>query len=422
VIGVIADDYTGATDVAIAFQREQLRTVLAFGIPAEDVDSTPADAIVIALRSRMIPSADASTQALEALRWLQDRGASQIYFKYCSTFDSTAHGNIGTTLDALASSLGVRSVLTTPSTPSVHRTQYRGYLFVGDLLLSESHMRHHPLTPMKDSYLPRLLRAQSTRKVGVIPLSTVRAGVDQILSATDRALEEGASYLLVDAIDESDLDVIGEAALASPLVAGAAGLARGLASAVAVRQHGASRTNAIDPTILRSHATRSVVLAGSCSLSTLEQIAQYQRWGGPTHRLDPLRLPDADLLTENALKWYDGLPNQSRALVYSSVPARELERIHAKLGTTESAALLERAMGMIAGGLAQRGVTRIIAAGGETSGSVVSALRITGGIVGSEVARGVPWIVTERVELLLKSGNFGGSRLFIEASLTAEIQ
>jgi uncharacterized protein YgbK (DUF1537 family) len=416
-IGVIADDYTGASDVAVAFRRERLRTALLFGTPARDIGSDPVDAMVIALRSRMIPSADASAQSLDALRWLQHRGASQVYFKYCSTFDSTARGNIGTTLDALADALGVASVLTTPSAPTLQRTQYQGYLFVDDKLLSESHMRHHPVTPMTDSYLPRLLHAQSTRGVGVIPLSTVRAGVDQIHLATQQAVDAGRCYLMVDAIAESDLTVIGEAVLDAPLVAGAAGLARGLASAVAARPDWLARPSAPGPIVNPAGVVRSVILAGSCSMRTLEQIREYQRWGGPSHRMDPSRTPDADALADEALRWYDSLPSHEHGLIYSSVPASEIEQIQGELGAARSAAILENAVGLVAAGLSHRAVTRIIVAGGETAGSVVTALGISGGIVGDEAAPGVPWIITDRLELLLKSGNFGDPRLFIDAAL-----
>ncbi|MEU6712806.1 3-oxo-tetronate kinase [Nonomuraea sp. NPDC046802] len=408
-IGAIADDVTGATDVAIALRRRGIHTLLFFGVPPEGSDLPGHDAIVIALKTRTIGRAEAVAQSLAALDWLRARGAGQIYFKYCSTFDSTPDGNIGPVLDALADAMDVPVVAMTPSSPEHGRTQYDGYLFVGDVLLSESHMRHHPLTPMTDSYLPRVMEAQSAHRSGVVPLARVRqeGGIARRLAEL-RA--EGVRYALVDAIDDADLTAAGRALVAEPLVAGAAGLAGGLAAARTPADHHEPPASAPEGV--------AAVLAGSCSARTLEQVDAMIEAGRPAYRLDAQADPDPASLAEKALAWYDTLTQKTEApLIYSSLEPEALRQVQQALGAERSAAILESAIGRIARGLVERGVTRVISAGGETSGAVVSALGVPGGLIGPEAARGVPWILTTSgLALLLKSGNFGEPALLLEAS------
>ncbi|MBB5858160.1 3-oxo-tetronate kinase [Amycolatopsis umgeniensis] len=407
VLGAIADDFTGATDVAVAFRRGGLRTLLFFGVPPEAEVLPPHDAIVIALKSRAIPAADAVSSSMEALEWLRNRNAEQIYFKYCSTFDSTPRGNIGPVLDALSQATSSSRVLMTPSSPEHGRTQYQGHLFVGDTLLAESPLRDHPATPMTDSHLPRLLRAQTTTPVFLVTHDVVRRGE----TAVREAIDGHSGYVLVDALTEEDLRLLGRVAVNSPLVAGAAGLAAGLATA---------RTSGT-PLASGTHAPTgpAVVLSGSCSARTLEQIAVMLRLGRPAHRLDPVATPDPDALAAGALAWYDSLTDAVGPLVYSSSNPADLQRTQEKLGVARSAGILEEATGLIALGLAGRGVRRLVAAGGETSGAIVTALGVRGGVIGSEAASGVPWIhpVGDRhPALLLKSGNFGEPDLLATAS------
>ncbi|MFI7287462.1 3-oxo-tetronate kinase [Streptomyces anulatus] len=436
-LGVIADDFTGATDVAVALRRAGLRTLLFFGAPdrtgheahSPGTGRLPGhEALVVALKSRMAPPADAVASSLGALDWLRGQGVGQIYFKFCSTFDSTPRGNIGPVLDRLAEATGAGTVPLTPSSPEHLRTQYQGCLFVDDVLLGESHMRDHPVTPMTDSYLPRLLRAQTREKVALIGLGTVREGGAAVRQALADAGARGARYVLADGIDESDLRTLGRAALGSPLVAGAAGLAAGLAYAYAEertgRTPGAGRDTADDE---REAADASgppdgpaAVLSGSCSHRTLEQLAVLADAGRPGYRLDPVATPDAVALADAALAWYDTLPPGGDApVIHSSAAPETLRETQRALGVERSAALLEEATGLIATGLVERGVRRLIAAGGETSGAVVAALGVTGAHVGAEAARGVPWIhpLGERpLALLLKSGNFGDPGLLLDAS------
>ncbi|MFB4278845.1 3-oxo-tetronate kinase [Nonomuraea sp. MTCD27] len=408
-IGAIADDVTGATDVAVALRRRGLRTMLYFGLPPQGTELPEHDAVVIALKTRTIPRADAVARSLEALHWLRANGAArQVYFKYCSTFDSTPDGNIGPVLDALADAMDAPVVAMTPSSPEHGRTQYNGYLFVGDVLLGESHMRHHPLTPMTDSYLPRVLEGQSAYRAGVVTLAQVRGQAIGPRLAELRA--QGVRYALVDALDDTDLAEAGRALAEAPLVAGAAGLAGGLAAARARTGHGDAP--APEP------AGSAAVLAGSCSARTLQQVDAMVQAGRPAHRLDALADQDEESLARKALAWYDALDGTAGApLIYSSLEPGALRRVQEALGTERSAAILESATGRIARGLVERGVTRVISAGGETSGAVVSALGVPGGVIGAEAARGVPWILTPSgLALLLKSGNFGEPDLLLEAS------
>lgn len=406
-IGVIADDYTGATDAAVAFRRVGLRTLLFFGTPSTS-DLPPHDVLVIALKSRMLAAVDAARQSLEALDWLRRGGVEQVYFKFCSTFDSTPRGNIGPVLDALATALAARTVLLTPSSPEHRRTQYQGNLYVDGTLLSESHMRHHPLTPMTDSSLPRLLAAQTDESVGLVDWATVREGV----AAVQKALANSEHrYVLADAIEGADIRTLGRAVVTAALVAGAAGLAGGLAEAYAEKHQ-------LPPIEEDSHpaAGPAAVLSGSCSARTLEQLAVLTGRGRPAYRLDPLAPTD---LAAAALAWYDKLPAGDAPVIYSSAPPEQLRDIQRAIGADRAAAILEEATGRIAVGLVDRGVRRLVAAGGETSGAVVTALGIDGAALGPEAARGVPWLypVSGRPSaLLLKSGNFGGPDLLATAS------
>ncbi|WP_329020252.1 3-oxo-tetronate kinase [Streptomyces sp. NBC_00690] len=436
-LGVIADDFTGATDVAVALRRAGLRTLLFFGVPdrtsegaygSEAARLPEHEALVVALKSRMVPVADAVASSLGALEWLREQGAGQIYFKFCSTFDSTPRGNIGPVLDRLAEATGADTVPLTPSSPEHLRTQYQGYLFVDELLLGESHMRDHPVTPMRDSYLPRLLRSQTREQVALIGLGTVREGEAAVRAALAGAGARGARYVLADGIDESDLRTLGRAALGSPLVAGAAGLAAGLAHAHAEERAGhppgagweetGAETKA--PDTWEAVGRSAAVLSGSCSRRTLEQLTALTDAGRPAYHLDVVATPDPMALADAALAWYDALPSGGGApVLYSSAAPEELREVQRVLGVERSAAVLEEATGLVAAGLVERGVSRLVAAGGETSGAVVAALGVTGAHVGAEAARGVPWIhpLGDRpLALLLKSGNFGGPGLLLDAS------
>lgn len=418
-IGVIADDFTGGTDVAAAFRRAGLRTALYFGLPGRGTVAATADVLVISLKTRTSPAGEAVAASVAAAQWLRAHGARQLFFKFCSTFDSTAHGNIGPVGDALAELVDSRLTVVVPSSPDHRRTQYLGYLFVGPELLAESPMRHHPLTPMTDSSVPRLLRAQTARPVELIDLHDVRCGAHRIRDLLS-SLSAHAGYVVIDAVEDGDLLEIGRACLNEPLVTGAAGLAAGLGAAVREKQaaRGDSGTT-LDNDGVDGPA---VALAGSCSARTLEQIADMRRTH-PAFHLVATPAETSVALASAALRWYDELdPNAPAPLIFSSLPPQELRLVQAAMGAEPASRLLETALGLIAVGLRGRGVRRFVIAGGETSGAVVTALGVDGGLVGEEVAPGVPWIHTldnTPVSLLLKSGNFGGTSLLTEATMTA---
>ena len=412
-IGAIADDFTGGTDVAVALRRAGLRTVVLFGIPEDDV-LPDHDAIVIALKSRTIAAADAVRESLEAAQWLRDHGVDQLFFKYCSTFDSRPEGNIGPVADALADLLGATRAAVVPSSPEHGRTQFMGHLFVGQQLLSDSPMRHHPLTPMTDSFIPRVLETQTSRPVVLVDHAEVRQGREHLRAAFDTAQADGARYIVVDAVSDDDLIEIGYACIDDVFVTGAAGLAGGLGVA-RFNRAGAATPDAlgIDPV----GDVPAAVLAGSCSARTLEQIDHMQA-DHDSFWLDAVSLPDPQALAARALAWYDGRSTSSAPLIYSSLPPAELSHVQSVLGVAGASQILETAMGIIARGLVERGVSRLVVAGGETSGAVVTALDVAGGLIGAEAAPGVPWIYTTGstpVALLLKSGNFGDAGLLARA-------
>lgn len=416
-IGAIADDFTGGTDVAVAFRRAGLRTLVLFGGP-DDVDPLPDhDALVIALKTRTIEPSIAVAQSVSAVTWLRTHGADQIFFKYCSTFDSKPTGNIGPVADALADLLGSDIAAVVPSSPEHRRTQYMGHLFVGHQLLSDSPMRHHPLTPMTDSRIPRVLESQTDRHVTLIDHDIVRAGRDAIRARLDQKAAKGARYAVIDAVSPEDLIEIGFACVDDVLVTGAAGLAGGLGIARSHRLAAARSIIASGPTRTGADVGSAAVLAGSCSARTLEQIATMKA-DHPAYFLDAVKTPDSEALADAALAWFDGLSAGEPPLIYSSLPPADLRAAQEALGTERSSEILETAMGRIARGLRERGVKRLVVAGGETSGAVVTALEIRGGLIGEEEAPGVPWIFTTGpapIALLLKSGNFGERDLLVRA-------
>ncbi|NEN07679.1 four-carbon acid sugar kinase family protein [Diaminobutyricibacter tongyongensis] len=405
-IAVIADDVTGGTDAASACRGAGLRTLLSFGIPLSPADEV-VNVHVVALKTRSIPAQDAVRQTLDAARVLLEAGADSFYFKYCSTFDSTADGNIGPVLDALSDLLNVGSVVTTPAAPSHGRTVYRGYLFVGDKLLAESHMRNHPLTPMRDSSVLRLLGAQTARRITMLDLPVVRDDSDLL----QQKITDGSTcprYLVADAICDDDLRRLAHAIRNERFAAGSAGLI----SAIARER---ARSEAAPPAL--PLPTRSAVVAGSCSEATLGQIAAFKQAGFPWYELDVLATPNPEALEADALAWFDRTPTDQPALIYSSRSPEELAKIQAVLGVERSAQIIEHATAEIAAALVRRGVGRIVAAGGETSGAVVKGLKLRTGLVGREAALGVPWIhFGDAFAILLKSGNFGDRDLLVRAA------
>jgi 3-dehydrotetronate 4-kinase len=415
-IGAIADDMTGATDLANMLVRAGMRTVQTIGVPRRVDAAADADAIVVALKSRTIPARDAIEQSLDALAWLRKRNVRQVYFKYCSTFDSTDAGNIGPVGDALLDALGARFTIACPAFPTNKRTIYQGYLFVGDTLLSESPMRDHPLTPMRDSNLVRVLARQTPRKVGLVAWPTVQHGPNAIRAEFARLESEGFSYAVVDAVDDEDLLDIGAACAGLRLVTAGSGVALGLPQNF--RDTGAlpARDDAADvPDI----AGKAAILAGSCSAATRAQVAAFAR-SHTAIAFDPLRVSSAPALASAAL---DAASRDLEAgrpfLVYSTADPSRVAEVQSKLGRERAATTIEAAFGIVARELVARGVRRLVVAGGETSGAVVQALGVEALAIGPQIDPGVPWTTSlgdPRLALALKSGNFG-SEDFFEKSL-----
>ena len=410
-LGAIADDFTGATDLANTLVGQGMPAVQVIGVPDKDFDPGEAAAVIVALKTRTAPVGEAVRQSVAALDWLRSRGAQQFFFKYCSTFDSTDAGNIGPVNDALLDALGADFTIACPAFPANGRTLYKGYLYVGDELLNESGMKDHPLTPMTDANLLRVLSRQTPFGVGLIDMNTVGAGVDAIRAAAGALKADGVRHALVDAISDADLVAIGGAAQDLELITGGSGVALGLPDNF-------RRAGLLDPAIAPALPTiqgRAAVLAGSCSRATRDQIARAQdHW--PSYYLDPLAF--ADNTAGHALAWADDQNTDTPVLIYSSAEPDAVAKAQAKLGTDNAGALVETAMGAIAAGLCRRGVRQLIVAGGETSGAVVQALGITGLRIGPEIDPGVPWTETlggPAMALALKSGNFGAPDFFIKA-------
>lgn len=414
-LGAIADDMTGATDLASVLLRARCRVVLTLGIPR----GTPpdVDAIIIATKSRTAPLDEAKAISAQAAEFLQKAGAEQLFFKYCSTFDSTAEGNIGPVTDLLLDRAGHDFTIMCPSYPELKRTVYQGHMFVAGQLLSESPMRNHPLTPMYDSNLVRFLGRQTPSQVGLVTLGDVEAGPAALNDRFAQLRSEGVSMAVTDAILDRHVEVIALACKGMPLVTGGAALG-GALGRVRVGL-GASQSAAAD----RHHARRgpTALLSGSCSAMTLTQVSNVIAHV-PSYLLDPLKLAaDADALAA-AANWALDQASRGDFLIYSSADAQAVQAAQTLLGRGEAASSLERAFGQIAQALAGAGVRKFVIAGGETSGAVTSALNVRMLSFGDELAPGVPWTYTldpEGFTLALKSGNFGGPDFFQRALAAA---
>jgi 3-dehydrotetronate 4-kinase len=412
VLGVIADDFTGATDIAGMLVKGGMRTIQTIGVPEQGAIPDDVDAVVVALKSRSIPSEDAVGQSLSALGALKAAGCVRFFFKYCSTFDSTDAGNIGPVGDALLDALKAPRAIYCPAFPENGRTIFHGYLFVGDVLLSESHMRHHPLTPMTDANLVRVLARQTPHRVGLIAFKQVQAGSASLRMALDTLAADGVRHVVVDAVGDADLTIIGEAVGDDLLVTGGSGVALGLPAAY--RRRGLLPHKA-DAAALPSVAGAAAVLAGSCSAATLGQIAAFK---GPHLHLDTDAACRGEPVAEAALAWAGPKLGNAPVLLSASDTPEAVRALQAKYGVEKSSQAIERVMAALAKGLVSAGVRRLVVAGGETSGAVVGALDVTALRIGPEIDPGVPWtasIGNKPLLLALKSGNFGAPDFFTKA-------
>ena len=417
-LGCIADDFTGATDLANNLVRSGMRVLQAIGVPQQALQQ-PVDCVVIALKTRTLPASQAVAQSLLALQWLQRQGAQQIYFKYCSTFDSTPAGNIGPVtealMDALESLEGGDFTIATPAFPDNQRTVFKGHLFVGDTLLCESGMQNHPLTPMTDANLVRVLQAQCRRKVGLIDHRVVAQGPQAIGRRIAQLRAQGVAIAIVDAVSNDDLLRLGPALKGFPLVTAGSGVAIGLPANFALAP--SSQASALPPA-----AGWQAVLSGSCSLATQRQVRAFIETGRPAFALDALRIAAGADQAADALAWAQPLLAAGPVLVYSTADTGSVQSVQERVGAQAAGAAVEAALAAIAQGLVERGVRQLVVAGGETSGACVQALGITQMQIGVQIDPGVPWCHagsetagSQGLHIALKSGNFGSDDFFSKA-------
>ncbi|QGU88442.1 3-oxo-tetronate kinase [Erwinia sorbitola] len=412
-LGVIADDFTGATDIASFLVQNGMSTVQVNGIPAQPLVSQ-ADAIVVSLKSRSCAPEKAVADSLQALAWLQRQGCERFYFKYCSTFDSTARGNIGPVTDALLTALGESQTIISPSLPVNGRTVYQGYLFVMDQLLSDSGMRHHPVTPMTDSNLLRLMEAQASGKAGLINSQVLDQGAGAVRQALDALAQQGVRYVVLDALNEQHLLTQGEALRDMRLVTGGSGLAIGLARQWASAGHDCTVAQAAGA----PQGQRAVVLSGSCSTMTNRQVARYRQQAAASAIDVERALHHRDSYARELCDWVAQHEGDALApLLFATSDPESLQRIQQQYGAQQSSEAIEQLFAAVARELQQRGWQRFIVAGGETSGVVAQTLGIDAFHIGPAISPGVPWVraVGQPISLALKSGNFGDENFFARA-------
>ncbi|TWT55739.1 hypothetical protein KOR42_25500 [Thalassoglobus neptunius] len=417
VLGCIADDVTGATDLATNLVQGGLQVTQFLGVPSQEaLREVSADAVVVALKTRSIPIADAIEESVASLNAMREAGIGRFYFKYCSTFDSTPQGNIGPVAEALMDELNVSQAIFCPAFPANGRTVYQGHLFVYQKLLNESGMENHPLNPMTDSNLIRVLQQQSTRSVGLIDYQTIEAGTDQIREELKRLEQEGIPLVITDSCDEQHLQRLAQVVADAPLITGGSGLGRYLGETY--RETGAVTSHertAVPPEI----TGRSLVLAGSCSTMTNRQVANMKEFA-PAFQIDVRKLMNnSERLLEEVLEWSQAHDPSIPLLVYSSSPPETVQRLQQELGAEGVAESIERFHASFAERMVnEHGVRRLILAGGETSGAVVRQLGISQLQIGPAICPGVPWTTSDSdppLALALKSGNFGSEHFFREA-------
>jgi uncharacterized protein YgbK (DUF1537 family) len=416
-LGCIADDFTGATDLANNLVRSGMRVVQTIGVPTTPL-AADVDAVVVALKSRTVPKAEAIEQSLAALKWLQAQGAEgrspQIYFKYCSTFDSTPDGNIGPVTEALMEALDTDFTIATPAFPDNGRTVFKGYLFAGHVLLNESGMQNHPLTPMQDANLVRVMQAQTQRQVGLIDYKTVAQGESVIRERISALRSEGVGVAIVDATSNADLLLLGPALKDMPLVTAGSGVAIGLPANFGLKP-------SLQASQLPAASGLHAVVSGSCSLATNAQVAHFKAAGRPALAIDPVSLMNgqSDALVRLVLAWAAPLLKDGPVLVYSTAEPEAVKQVQAQLGVAEAGALVEHALAAVARGLVDLGVQQLMVAGGETSGACVQALDIAQLQIGPQIDPGVPWChstcAAGGLHIALKSGNFGTEDFFTKA-------
>lgn len=420
VLGAIADDFTGATDLANNLVRGGMRCLQVIGVPSEEIDFTDIDAVVVALKSRSCPVDEAVADSLAALEWLRLQGARQLFFKYCSTFDSTDKGNIGPVADALLEALGAHQTVMVPAFPINGRTVYQGHLFVGDRLLNDSGMQHHPLNPMQDADLVRVLSRQTRHSVGLANHTVLAQGADATRVHLSALAKQGVRHVVCDSLDEQDLEILAEATVSMPLVTGGSGL--GLALPAHYRAQGWLDT-INEPGRLSPASGGALVLSGSCSRATLAQVADFlEKHPDGGFALDPLSLAEGKHQQKQALAFAQKrLSQEAPVLLYASADPEQVKTAQQALGVERAGSLVEEALSQLAVALVGEGIGRLLVAGGETSGAVVSALGITTLRIGEQIDPGVPWTQAPLagreapLSLALKSGNFGGFDFFTRA-------
>ncbi len=412
-LGIIADDFTGGTDIAGFVVQSGLSVTQYIGVPTAPLaDDTKPDAAVISLKSRSCAVEEAVRESLQALEWLKAQGCKQFYFKYCSTFDSTAQGNIGPVTDALLEALGASSTVLVPALPVNGRTVYQGYLFVFDQLLHESGMKNHPVTPMSDAHLGRLMEAQGTGKAGNILFNDVQQGAQHISAKLQALQEQGIRYIIPDTLTEAHLKDFGKAFASMPLVTGGSGLAMGLAQHIAAQKG----LGAAQPTAANTpQGGKCIILSGSASVMTNAQVAHYKALA-PSFAVDVHNcVQDAAGYAAKACAWvmeqkHDGLA----PMVYATTGPDALSEIQKTFGVAESSHAVESFFAILASLLKENSFDHFIVAGGETSGAVVQALGVQSFGIGEQIAPGVPWVKASEapIFLALKSGNFGTEAFF----------
>ena len=411
-LGCIADDFTGGTDLANNLVKTGFRSVQTLGIPGSAKTTIDSDAVVVALKTRTCPPEQAVQESLEALEWLRTLGCKQFYFKYCSTFDSTPRGNIGPVIDALLAALGSDFTIVCPAFPDNGRTVYRGHLFVNDMLLSESGMQNHPLTPMTDPNLVRFLSTQTSTKVGLIRFDRINQGPKAIIQEIEKLRSDGIRIAVTDCLGNTDLITLGSSVKDLTLVTGGSGLALGLATNFGLS--GAA------PISVPAFPGGRVILAGSCSKMTLRQIEHAK--AACRHRQISVRdlAEDSDMVIRDVLAWATETRTEPKPLlIYTSETVEGLTKNQNELGGERTGLLCEHALAEIASSLIDNGVAQLIVAGGETSGAVVKRLGLDLLKIGPEIDPGVPWTLAtgpgKQLALALKSGNFGSEDFFTKA-------
>ena len=416
-IGIVADDITGANDIGIMYGKAFRKTnVYLYPYALTDKSAVP-DVVVMDTNSRLDTEKQAYDKVFESTKLLMDLGCTQYFNKTCSVF----RGNIGAEFDAMLDALNENFAVIVLGFPKNGRTTIHQEHFVHGIKLEESNFKNDPVHPMRTSDLVEILQAQTKRKVNAIDVETIRSGYPKIKAEIDRN-RENCQYLILDVEDQQSLREIALAIKDEKVIAGASGVAEELAL---VKVGSGEQADKISPEKLNH--TGVLCAAGSLTPQTLEQIAYMKACQFPFIEMETIKLfheDKKDYLEELIVQLKEMIDGGKDVLLHASNNpdvVAETKKMGKQKGYSneEISRVVSDSIALVVSEVRkQTDVNRFMLAGGETSAAICNSLGIKGLRVHKEIEPGLPSCINLAVPhdvLVLKSGSFGGVDFFEKA-------